>query len=136
MKKLPAILLIAVLTVFIYYAIWIGIDLSYHIIYSFVPKPHLYADFGRELWIYDNYILIPFLVFTNLMLAIVEKKIINRIAVFIAYSLCILWWWGGLIISPWPYRAVPIFCVLTVFYLLDISLARFIVKKLLHKNIL
>jgi hypothetical protein len=129
-------LLIAVLTVFIYYAIWFSIDLSYYIIYKYVPRPRLSAEFSRTLWLYYEYIFIPFLIFTNLMLAIVEKKIINRIVVFIVYFVCIFYFWGNYIISPWPYRAVPVFCVLTVFYLLDILLARFIVKKLLHKNIL
>jgi len=135
-KKLLVILLVAILAVFIYYAIIYSIKLSYSIIYDYVRVYCDDSEFVWALWIYYKYGLPYFLAFTNLMLALVEKKIINRIVVFIIYFVCIFYIWGEYIISIWPYRAIPVFCLLTGFYIFDILAARFIVKKILHKDIL
>ena len=137
-KKLLSILLIAILTVFIYYAIIYSIELSYFIIYEygFVPRPRVSADFSRSLFLYYTYILPYYLAFTNLMLALVEKKIINRIVVFIVYLIFIFLYWNQFLFPVWPHRAMPVFCSLTGFYIFDILAARFIVKKILHKDIL
>ena len=135
-KKLLAILLIAILTILIYYAIIYSIKLSYSIIYDYVRVYRYDSDFVRTLWICYEYELPYYLAFTNLILALVEKKIINRIVVFVIYSVCIFYMWGGYIIWPWPYRAIPVFCLLKGFYIFDILAARFIVKKILHKDIL
>jgi hypothetical protein len=135
-NKLLAILLIAALGFFIYYAITFSVELAYFIIYKFRERPYLNATFSINLWIYYTYILPYILAFTNLCLALVEKKTINRIAVFIVYAVFIFGDWGLLLRLEWPYRTIPVLCVLTFFYILDILTARFIVKKLLHKDIL
>jgi hypothetical protein len=135
-KKLLAILLIAILTVFIYYAIIYSIKLCYSIIYDYVRVYRDDSNFVWSLFLYYTYILPSFLAFTNLMLALVEKKIINRIVVFIVYLIFIFLYWNQFLFPVWPYRAIPVFCLLTGFYIFDILAARFIVKKILHKDIL
>jgi len=135
-SKILAIILAVILTILIYSAIFFGVRLSYSIVYAFVTKPLRFLDFGRTIYLYIEYMLPCVLVFTNFMLAIVENKTINRIAIFIVYSIFIFGDYCWHLSSTWPYRSLPYFCILNFFYILDILTMRFIVKKLLNKDIL
>jgi len=131
-RHLLAILFAAIAIVAIYFMVIISIKLSYSIAYKFVTKPILFAEFGRTLGIYAEFIFPYILIFINLMLVLVRNKKINRIAVILVYLIFNSWYWMGAL-SYWPYRVIPALCIFTGFYLLDVLIVRFIVKRLLQR---
>jgi len=136
MKKLLVILVTAVVTFSIYWMIILCISLSYFIVYRYTSiEPERSNYFGRTLWLYYDYILPYPLIVTNLMLVFVKYKTVNRIAVVFIHLGVNLWYWIPSL-SSWPYRLIPALSIITVFYLLDILIVRFIVKKLLQRTIL
>ena len=132
--KFFAILFIAIATVFIYFITIFSIELSYFIAYKFV-KPRNFLDFGKTIWIYCDYILPYIFIFTNLMLVLMKNKKVNQVAIILIYAIFIFLFWCNYFISPWPYRVIPIFCIVTSFYLLDILIVRFIVKKSVQRTV-
>jgi len=133
--KFFAILFITMTTVFIYFIIIFSIDLSYFIAYKFV-KPRNFLDFGKTIWIYCDYRLPYILIFSNFMLVLIKNKKMNRVVIILIYAIFIFLFWCNYFISLWPYRVIPIFCIVTSFYLLDILIVRFIVKKILQRTVL
>jgi hypothetical protein len=123
-------------TILIYYIVRFGLNVVYSMVYEYVRMPKLHADFGRSVRLYCYLVLPYILLFTNLMLILVRNKKINIVVVILIYLCFIFWWWGIPILSRWPYRGVPAFCIVSVFYLFDILIIRFIVKKLLQKIVL
>jgi len=132
--KFFAILFIAITTVFIYFITIFSIELSYFIAYKFV-KPRSFLDFGKTIWIYCDYILPYIFIFTNLMLVLMKNKKVIRVVIILIYAIFIFLFWCNYFISMWPYRVIPIFCVVTSFYLLDILIVRFIMKKSLQRTV-
>jgi hypothetical protein len=131
-NNLLTILFTVIVTTFVYYGIDFSVELSYFIVYKFVMRPRLNAEFSINIGLYYEYILPYVLIFTNFMLVLVKNKKVNRIVVILIYLIFILGYWGYLL-SYWPHRAIPLLCVLTIFYLLDILIVRVIVKKLLQR---
>jgi|GEM_PF-7110360 len=133
MKKVILAILFAVITiVLIYYMMTFSIGLSYFIVYKYV-NPGRFADFNREVRLYLEFILPYILLSTNLILLWIKNKKINRVAVILIYFIFIFWFWGKSLLSCWPYRGIPAFCIVSFFYLLDILIIRFIVKRLLQR---
>jgi hypothetical protein len=128
MKKVIITLLSVITAVMIYCMIIYGVELSYDLAYKLKPANHSVA-FSITLWIFYKYILPFVLLFPNMMLVFVKNKTVNRIAVFAVYFIFIFLWLGSLF-SSFPYRNIPVFCVVTGFYVLDILAVKFIVKKI------
>jgi hypothetical protein len=134
MKKYLLAILFSIITIgLIYYMVNFSIDLSYFILYEYVKNPGRFLDFGRSVRSYCYFVLPCILLFTNLILILVRNKKINQVAVILIYLYFIFWCWGKPILSSWPYRGIPAFCIVSGFYLLDVLIVRFIVKKLLQR---
>jgi len=126
-----AIFLTVIVTVAIYYMMVFSMEVSYFFAYKF-KQPHLWADFGRNLWITCDMVFPFILTVTNLILLLVKNNKVSLIAAAIIFIVSGLWFWGWPLLSYWPYRAIPAVCVIAVYFWLDVLIVRHITGKMLY----
>jgi hypothetical protein len=95
-----------------------------------------FVDFGRSLWIYYKYILPYTLLFVNILLVASKYKVLNRILLAIIYAVFIGWYWGSMMFGAYsyPYRALLVLLILTVYYAFDLFIINKIGNRIKYKN--
>jgi hypothetical protein len=122
------------LTIIVYFVIIIGIELCLFIAYKIRTPIRGFVDFNITLGTYYKYILPYMLLFINMMFSVSKYKVMNFIMVIIVYIVFIAWFWGSYLISPFPYRAIPILSVLSLCYWLDVFIINGLLRALRTKS--
>lgn len=128
-----AMVLAAIATVAIYYAMIFSVEVSYFFAYKIKQPTRWNMDFGRSLWLFYDYILPYVLIITDLIVLLVKNKTAYRIAVVLVFLAGVIGYLGPAWLSYWPYRLIPALSVITIFYFLNVLIVRFIAQKILYR---
>lgn len=112
-----------------YFLVVCLVELFYYQINTSVSK-----DFNRTWYIYARYLLPYFVLAANILIAFVDKRMLNRIGLLALYLFFVGWYWMPYIFTTWPYRAIPVITLITSCYIFNIFVVERIKKRIMSNN--